>query len=367
MLEIHQEHKSMVRKNMKRMVVWLALPVVAMIASLGHACSLAPKAYDPVVYWSEKEPNQVVFQARVRSISEREIEQNEQRFEIQDIEFRPIRWWRGGAGHEIIVGQGSFGGGDRTSCAGVFDFAVNEGDDWLIVGHASNGVVYPSGLLSKKLIDGKIPKEYLGIFESATAKVKSSGVIEWKTGLNQRDTQSAQRRFRQARQDEMLLLALGDAIAVRFEVEAPEKKKVRLRSVFESPIPIVVSGQKSPRSRIETVGEWAVGELQQASFIFDADQKLAAGTWFWELWDDETRIASRNFRITVDRAMKPVSVDFGIPMKPKHQTRSQLTAISGPPDGPPNRTNRHRSYREVLVQARLECANVAYRRCPPLH
>ena len=46
------------------------------------------------------------------------------------------------------------------ACNGAFDFSVQKGEEWLVVGHRRNGVVRPFRDMSAPITDGKIPAAY---------------------------------------------------------------------------------------------------------------------------------------------------------------------------------------------------------------
>ncbi|MDR6919136.1 hypothetical protein J2X66_006042 [Pseudomonas sp. 3296] len=146
----------------------LTIAVFSLTAtSYAQACSLAESAYDIAAFWAAPRGGQVVFQAKVREVVEIEDKQEDgQVLHGQKIQFEPVRWWRGGAGNQLVEGRGWVIADDGWSCASEFSFHTDEGDELLVVGDMRDGIVYPSKLLSKRLVNGVIPENYLAVFAS---------------------------------------------------------------------------------------------------------------------------------------------------------------------------------------------------------
>jgi len=143
---------------MKKHISALAL---CLLAQGALACKVPPQAYDMRAYLRAADMPKVVVKAKVEEVTEllRQGGVVEQR-----IELTTSSWWRGEATPSItmLANSGGMGG---TSCAGVWDFSVKVGEEWLIVGVMNDGIVHPLPKLSAKIVDGRIPphlKKFLG-------------------------------------------------------------------------------------------------------------------------------------------------------------------------------------------------------------
>jgi len=114
------------------------------------ACKLAPSSYDLDAFLVQNGKDAVVFRAQVMSA------QFENPGDRQHIAFRTAQWWRGRPRAEVKA-QGQRHSMPGTSCEGQFDFIVEPGSEWLIIGEERNGVVFPSALLSVRLNGQVIP------------------------------------------------------------------------------------------------------------------------------------------------------------------------------------------------------------------
>ena len=95
-------------------------------------------------YLQKATADTVVFAARVVSIEEHK----EHGVLVQTAQLRTSRWWRGKQMPEVLV-IGEKGRGAGTSCFGVFDFVMKEGEEWLIVGQMKDGKISPAKFLSQ--------------------------------------------------------------------------------------------------------------------------------------------------------------------------------------------------------------------------
>ncbi|NHZ41834.1 hypothetical protein [Massilia aquatica] len=138
----------------------LALFSTAMPA---HACKLAEEAYDLKAFLAKKDPKQVVFLGKVTSVVS--LPASPLLLVDQNFEFETTRWWRG-TPREMVSGRGYVAKPTGSSCDGVFDFSVEAGAEWLIVGYVENGRVHPMSMLSKRLANGDVPKDVLHILDA---------------------------------------------------------------------------------------------------------------------------------------------------------------------------------------------------------
>lgn len=101
----------------------------------------------------------VIFLGKVISVNEK-IENDKS--VTQTIKFRSTRWFAGKMEATMLVrGMIAKSMGDRPLCGSRYrEFSVKkggEGEEWLIAGELDKGVVYPSSVLSQRIINGKIP------------------------------------------------------------------------------------------------------------------------------------------------------------------------------------------------------------------
>jgi hypothetical protein len=141
--------------------------ILCLAAQGAIACKLPPQAYDMRAYLSASDMPKVVVKAKVDEVTEmlRQDGVVEQR-----VEMTATSWWRGEASQSITM-IASTGGMNGTSCQGVWDFSVKVGEEWLIVGVMTDGIVHPLPRLSTKIVDGKIPpqlKKMLGRVKSVS-------------------------------------------------------------------------------------------------------------------------------------------------------------------------------------------------------
>ncbi len=142
----------------KALRVITALLIISIAATPAIACKLGAEAYDLKVFLSSPKPNKVVFLGQVKSI-ENSLKSKE-RLPTQKIQFQAERWWHGRA-REVVEAEGNVGTLKGTDCEGVFDFKVEFGEEWLIVGFEEAGTIRPSGLLSKRISNHKLPPEVI--------------------------------------------------------------------------------------------------------------------------------------------------------------------------------------------------------------
>ncbi|MBY0573215.1 MAG: hypothetical protein K2P84_06005 [Undibacterium sp.] len=142
------------------------LVLLMSIVHMAIACKPAPIAYDLNAFRENDNPSRVLFRAKV--ISTHETQESDAVIR-QDIYFRASSWWYGAEMKEIVA-VGYIGTMKGTSCAGVFDFSVKKGQEWLIIGSIENGIVVPANMLSILLIDGKIPATVLEIIGKKGSK-----------------------------------------------------------------------------------------------------------------------------------------------------------------------------------------------------
>jgi len=137
---------------MKKHFTALALCLAAQGA---FACKIPPQAYDMHAYLKASDMPKVVVKAKVDDVTEmlRQDGVVEQR-----VELTASSWWRGEAMPNITM-IASTGGMSGTSCEGVWDFSVKKGEEWLIVGVMTDGIVHPLPKLSTKITDGRIPPQ----------------------------------------------------------------------------------------------------------------------------------------------------------------------------------------------------------------
>ncbi|WP_109788179.1 hypothetical protein [Pseudomonas sp. OV226] len=138
--------------------LWIA-PVNA------HACKVLN--HGVAEFWAHRNERQVVFQGKVRSVVAIEGKRKDGQVDNgQGIQFEPIRWRRGGAGNQLVKARSWEINDDGWSCINQFSFHVTEGDELLVVGEMDAGFVVPSYLLSKRMVDGGVPENYLSVFAS---------------------------------------------------------------------------------------------------------------------------------------------------------------------------------------------------------
>jgi len=143
---------------MKNHIAALAL---CLFAQGALACKIPPQAYDMQAYLKTNGLPKVVLKGKIEEVTEmlRQGGVVEQRIEVAT-----SSWWRGEANPNVTM-MASSGTMNGTSCAGVWDFTVKVGEEWLIVGVLNDGVVHPLPKLSAKIVDGKMPphlKKILG-------------------------------------------------------------------------------------------------------------------------------------------------------------------------------------------------------------
>ncbi|NRR31210.1 hypothetical protein HSX11_13560 [Oxalobacteraceae bacterium] len=134
-------------------LLWLSM-------NAASACKLGAAAYDLQAFLEEPGISKVVFVGKVASVSN--VQAAKGLLVDQRIEFAATRWWHG-APRASVTGRGKAEKPLGTDCDGNWNFLVSAGDEWLIIGYEQNGLVHPSGLLSRKLINGTLPKEEANI------------------------------------------------------------------------------------------------------------------------------------------------------------------------------------------------------------
>jgi hypothetical protein len=132
------------------------LLTTAFVTSDVGACSLAAEAYNLDAFLASTDTHKVVFRGRVQSIES--TFSPKEHLPMQKIRFKVEHWWRG-QNRDIVDAIGTVGNLQGTDCEGVFDFKVELDEEWLIVGYEEAGIVDPSRLLSKRLVNHVLPPE----------------------------------------------------------------------------------------------------------------------------------------------------------------------------------------------------------------
>lgn len=141
-----------------------ALSLILFSAAIpAHACKLAEEAYDLKAFLAKKNPKQVVFLGKVTSVVSRPASPS--LLVDQQMEFETTHWWRG-TPRKFVSGSGYVEKPTGSSCDGVYDFSVEAGAEWLIVGYIQDGRVHPMRMLSKRLANGNVPKDALRILDA---------------------------------------------------------------------------------------------------------------------------------------------------------------------------------------------------------
>lgn len=136
---------------------------ICLAAGAASACKLSPDAYDLAAFLRAPGDSKVVFLGKVLSVREYRISED---LTEQKIRFETSRWWRG-TGEQSVLAKGVVGLLKGTDCAGVFDFSVKQGEEWLIVGYVEKGEIRPSHLLSIPTSSGKLPDDTLTLLENS--------------------------------------------------------------------------------------------------------------------------------------------------------------------------------------------------------
>ena len=93
---------------------------------------------------------------------------------------------------------------------------------------------------------------------------------------------------------------LGVHFGMRYRVVGtPNLATVKLVSVTQYPVP----GLRNPKNdKPQTRGEHSllatIGQINYRGYVFEHDWEMIAGTWTFELWDGQRKLASQNFTVT---------------------------------------------------------------------
>ncbi|NHZ61315.1 hypothetical protein [Massilia genomosp. 1] len=128
-----------------------------------HACKLAEETYSLNAFLAKKDPKQVVFLGKVTSVVS--LPTPPSLLVAQNFESETTRWWRG-TPRKRVSASGYVEEPSGSSCDGAFDFSVEAGAEWLIVGYVEDGRVHPMPMLSKRLTNGGVPNDVLHILDA---------------------------------------------------------------------------------------------------------------------------------------------------------------------------------------------------------
>lgn len=129
----------------------LAALFLVFVPAFAPACTMHPDFKDLGAFLDAERDDKVIFLGTVKSI-------HKSRADDWTITFATDRWWRG-VPRTLASVSGGIGTMALTSCAGVHDFAVEEGEQWLIVGTAYKERIDPTPWLSIRLENKKLPIE----------------------------------------------------------------------------------------------------------------------------------------------------------------------------------------------------------------
>lgn len=133
----------------------LACIALLLASQMSFACR--PLLHHMSEYVQNKIPASVVFVGTVVSVQQTSVHP---RGSTHRIEFRTTRWLAGAAQKTVMV-QGVIDDNGGSSCAHVFDFSAQAGQEWLIFGQLNGQGVRPDNHLSVQLINGQLPAKVL--------------------------------------------------------------------------------------------------------------------------------------------------------------------------------------------------------------
>jgi hypothetical protein len=144
-----------------------------------------------------------------------------------------------------------------------------------------------------------------------SSKVERIEIVE--TGIYRAETSATEQapgtatRQRNILSDTRLLASttrieakLGMHFGMRYRVVGtPNLATIKLVSVTQYPVP----GLKNPKSdKPQTRGEHSlfatIGQINYRGYVFEHDWEVVAGTWTFELWDGQRKLASQTFTVT---------------------------------------------------------------------
>ena len=143
---------------------WIAGAVLSTISACTSACSLAPSAYDLEASLKQRDPTQVVFLGKVVAVEN--LTPQPRMVSEQKVQFEVLRLWRGRTQPPVVASIG-VSEPSGTSCDGIGNLRMELRQTWLLVGNYESGVLRPSSLKSKLLVDGVLPIETLRILQSS--------------------------------------------------------------------------------------------------------------------------------------------------------------------------------------------------------
>jgi hypothetical protein len=94
-------------------------------------------------------------------------------------------------------------------------------------------------------------------------------------------------------------LALGTYFGMRYVVRGnPEGAQVKLTRVTRFPPPGLTNPATGRTVAVErTERQPVIGRRAYAGFSFDVEWELVPGTWTFELWDGERKLAEKSFQV----------------------------------------------------------------------
>ena len=139
---------------LSRMLIGQIAASLLAVPSIALACK--PVWNEVSSYVQNKIPYHAVFAGTVASVSEIEKFENGARY---DIVFRQLRWFGGREQAEMTV-RGIRGSMAGTDCEGLSDFLPKVGDQWLVFGQVIEGKVNVDLVLSRRIVDGRLPEDF---------------------------------------------------------------------------------------------------------------------------------------------------------------------------------------------------------------
>lgn len=137
--------------------------VLGVVSASATACSLSPSAYDLEAFLKQRDPSQVVLLAKVVAVED--LAPRPRMVSEQNVQFEVLHLWRGKIQSPVVVSVG-VAEPSGTSCDGIGNLRMELSQTWLLVGNYERGVLRPSALKSKHLVDGKLPAETQEILRS---------------------------------------------------------------------------------------------------------------------------------------------------------------------------------------------------------
>lgn len=130
---------------------------------MAMACKFGPAAYDLATFLKQRDSSTVVLLAKVESAESVALSEFDMR---QDLILNVRKRWLG-PNLETLSAQGYIILKERTDCDSSFAFSVKADELWLIVGSVDQrGVVHPSKMLSRPVLNGNIPDEILTLLNT---------------------------------------------------------------------------------------------------------------------------------------------------------------------------------------------------------